>query len=105
MIDIVLKKYPMSIVSTGHATGAGEKGNNLVCCAVSTLIYTLVEALSAANVNFSDSMADGYADITICPRPAKMFEADTIFQTIISGLTALADQNPEYITLRKEYDD
>ena len=105
MIDITIEKYPMRLLSTGHATGAAEPGENLVCCAVSTLVYTLAEALSASGVNFSDSLADGYADITLCPRPAKMFEADVMFNTIIVGLKALADQYPEYITLRKEYEE
>ena len=105
MIDIVLKKYPMQLKCIGHATGAGEPGENLVCCAVSTLVQTLDEALAAAGIYFSDSIEDGYADITLSPRPAKMYEADIIFQTIITGLICLADQYPEFITLRKEYED
>ena len=105
MIDIVLEKYPMRLKCTGHATGAGEPGENLICCAVSTLIYTLDEALAAAGIPVSDSIDEGYADITLSPRPAKMYVADIIFQTIITGLICLADQYPEFITLRKEYED
>jgi uncharacterized protein YsxB (DUF464 family) len=105
MIDIVLEKYPMRLKCTGHATGAGDQGQNLVCCAVSTLIYTLDEALDEAGIPFSDSIEEGYADITLSPRPAKMYVADIIFQTIITGLSCLAEQYPEYITLRKEYED
>ena len=94
----------MRIISRGHASGAGEPGQNLVCCAVSTLMYTLVEASDQMDINASVSCDDGFMDVTFTPRPAKAYEADMIFRTIISGLMSLASQYPDYIHLRKEYD-
>lgn len=104
MIWIDISKYPMRIISRGHATGAGDPGFNLVCCSVSTLMYTLVEAGDQMDINSSVAADDGFMDVTFTPRPAKAYEADMIFRTIISGLVSLASQYPDYIYLRKEYD-
>lgn len=104
MIWIEITKYPMRIICKGHADGAGEPGNNLVCCSVSTLMYTLVESARAMDINYTSSEDFGFMDVTFTPRPARSFEADIIFKTIISGIVALASQFPEFIHLRKEYD-
>lgn len=104
MIYIEITKYPMRIKSMGHADGAGELGENLVCCSVSTLMYTLVEAARAMDIPYSCIENTGFMDVTFTPRPARAEKADIIFKTIISGLVALASQYPEFILLRKEYD-
>ena len=104
MIWIEITKYPMRIVTKGHAVGAGDPGRNLVCCAVSTEMYTLVEAAKSMDVPCPYEEEDGFMDVIFTPRPAKAFEADIIFKTIISGLVALGTQYPEYIMIRKEYD-
>ena len=104
MIYIDISRYPMMIQSKGHADGAGEPGENLVCCAVSTLMYTLVETANAIDIPYSSKEDFGFMDVVFNPRPSKSFEADIVFKTIISGLVALASQYPEYILLRKEYD-
>lgn len=104
MIWIDVSKYPMRILSRGHADGAGDPGNNLVCCAVSTLMYTLVEAANTMDIPYSSKEELGFMDVTFTPRPAKAYEADMIFKTIISGLVALASQYPDHIFIRKEYD-
>ena len=105
MIDIEITRNPMRIHCTGHATGAGDPGENLVCCAVTTLIYTLDEALYAESINCTDEIEGGYADIILLPRPAKSQDAETIFRTICTGLKCLAEQYPDFISFRKEYDD
>lgn len=104
MIWIDVSKHPMRIASRGHADGAGEYGNNLVCCSVSTLMYDLIEAANAMDIPYTLKEDFGYMDVTYTPRPARAYDADIIFKTIISGLVALASQYPEYIHLRKEYD-
>lgn len=104
MIDISITKYPMRIVSKGHATGAGEPGNNLICCSVSTMIYNGAEGASFLDINHSFETADGYADLTFNPRPARAYDAEIVFKTIMAGLLSLAQQYPEYIRVRKEYE-
>jgi uncharacterized protein YsxB (DUF464 family) len=104
MIKVEISRHPLRIASKGHAVGAGDPGFNLVCCSVSTLMYTLVEAADAMDIPNTCKLDDGFMDVTFTPRPAKAFEADVIFKTIFAGLVALATQYPDYIYLRKEYD-
>ena len=98
MISIDITKDPVRIVSKGHATGAGLAGANLVCCAVSTLMYTLLSAADEKGIVSSFSMADGFMDITL-------ERDDGSVGTVLSGLESLASQYPAYITIRKEHAD
>ena len=88
----------MRIVTKGHATGAGLAGANLVCCAVSTLMYTLLSAADDKGIVSGITLADGFMDISIKDDP----EAECMMTTVTSGLESLAAQYPECITIRKE---
>ena len=88
----------MRIVAKGHATGAGLAGANLVCCAVSTLLYTLLSAADEKSIVSGISVADGSMDLSIKDDP----EAECMMATVVSGLESLALQYPESITIRKE---
>jgi uncharacterized protein YsxB (DUF464 family) len=95
MIDARI--YEESIVITGHA-GAGPVGHDLVCCAVSTLVHTLIislEELTEATV-YSD-IREGYASIGIPPETRSQ-TAQTLIDGFICGLEALADSYPENIS-------
>ncbi len=97
-IYIESTKDPLRIVSRGHATGAGLAGSNLVCCAVSTLLYTLLSAADEKGLVSGVSMADGFMDISIGDDP----EGECMVRTVVTGLESLASQYPAYISIRKE---
>lgn len=98
MITIEIKKEPLRIVSRGHATGAGLAGANLVCCAVSTLLYTLLSAAEDIGALSDVSLADGFMDLAIGPGE----RAACMVHTVVTGLESLAAQYPAYITIKKE---
>lgn len=87
----------------GHA-GSGEKGSDLICAAVSTLVLTL-----AAN---TDSMVregwitapvirltDGAALICGDPKPEYLEAVKLVFVSLCTGFQVLAEKYPEYVTI------
>ena len=80
MIEIKIK--PREVVIKGHA-GSDKKGKDLVCCAVSTLYYSLVANLLVNAKDKSDieyDGEDGYARVKAltfnreCHRSFKFFK-------------------------------
>ena len=87
----------------GHA-GSAEKGKDLVCAAVSTLVLTL-----AAN---TDRMAragwvtepvirlgEGDALIRCDPQPDYRAAVELVFGSLCQGFCLLADKYPEYVKI------
>ena len=72
----------------GHA-GAGEAGNDPVCAALSTLMYTLLEALPAEGVE--RYLADGYCRVRGGDRET--------YEVIAAGLRLLAAEYPAHVCL------
>lgn len=96
------ERSPMSIEAKGHASGAGDPGKNLVCCAISTLMYTIMEAADELHIYAESKMDDGYAYIVLLPRGQRYEAANILYETIMTGLRHLAEQYPEFILMRKE---
>ena len=90
----------MEILVDGHA-GSAEKGEDLICAAISTLANTLQAVLT-----IQDEMHGG----TVWNKEKPFFHAwvksDTdlkaqafvIMETIATGYAVLAEQSPEYVT-------
>ena len=86
---------------TGHAKSA-EPGHDLICCAASTLVYTL-----GANVaNMADAgqvrnpvikTLEGEAEICCNPRHNLKASVTLVFDSVCVGLELLANQYPEYV--------
>ncbi len=102
MINIEIRHgCPMYVKANGHATGAGPEGNNLVCCAISTLMFTMASAAEELDINAAAEMDKGYAKITMDPSGEDYETACVLFKTITTGLRALAKQAPEYILIEE----
>ena len=90
--------------ASGHAGRAQSRRNDLICCAVSVLTQTCVNALEAvAGVMPEVSLSDGYLR---CMLPEGMDEkADTaaqiIFRTVLQGLTDIEKTNPKKIRIQQ----
>ena len=71
---------------SGHA-GAGEPGRDLVCAALSTLMYTLIAALPGAEV----TMGDGRCRVSGGEAGA--------YAVIAAGARLLAEAYPQFVRL------
>jgi uncharacterized protein YsxB (DUF464 family) len=82
---------------TGHAEFA-SKGNDIVCSAVSILMYTFADAAERiAGCELSVIDTEEYmVYIKQCSSREKFL---TIAETIITGISSLANQYPENVTL------
>lgn len=79
------------LTAVGHA-GAAPKGADLVCCAVSTLIYTLAAGITGEK-EARISLSAGRAHISCTPNR----QARAVFSCILKGLTLLAAEYPQYV--------
>ena len=93
MINIKFNPNTFTLDITGHA-GHGEKGEDIVCSAISTLFYTLGEVLYesremlAEDIIFSDGDGNGHLSC----KPKAKYEANVslIYWTILTGFDLVA---------------
>lgn len=87
---------------SGHAN-MEEKGKDIVCASVSTLVYTLCRTLSDAQEQgiLEDLIVEaksGKAHVKCVPKEDYEPNVDTIFMTIFNGFDALAESYPDYVS-------
>lgn len=88
MIKIKFTPKTFTLDITGHA-GHGKKGEDIVCAAVSSLFYTLGEALLSSDAMLQEPMVfcddDGKGHLSC--KPKKEYEANIslIYWTILKG--------------------
>ena len=104
MINIVFKPNTYELEITGHA-GHDVKGKDIVCAAVSTLFYTLGQALAANENNLDDELVfkdeEGHGYIRGIPNPMYA-DADIMYGTIFCGFKMLANQYPGNVSFKVE---
>ncbi len=92
-IQIKAKHGHVSIDVSGHANAA-PKGEDVICAGVSTLLLTLCEALTRANVQDYDyRLGEGDAHIEFQKNKA----SKPILFTVMCGFKFLADSYPQYV--------
>ena len=91
--------------ASGHAGAARIRGYDLVCCAVSALTQTGVNALCAvAQVTPEAKVSDGYLRC-ILPEgldEAQMDRAQIVLRTIMTGLTDIQKIYPNLIRIQQK---
>ena len=102
MIEVIYYRSYNRVTVKGHAKSA-EPGHDLICCAASTLVYTL-----AANVaNMADNgqvrqpilkTLEGDAEISCTPRHNLKASVTLVFDSLCMGFALLANQYPDYIS-------
>ena len=103
MINIEFNPKTFTLDITGHAEH-GEKGEDIVCAAISTLFYTLGEALYKSNhmmaedIVFSDEDGNGHLSC----KPKEEYEANVslIYWTILTGFELVSKNYKENLNLR-----
>ena len=92
-------------LASGHAGGKKIRGYDLVCCAVSALTQTGVNALEAvAKTTPAVEVKDGYLR---CILPERMTaeqsdKAQIVLQTVMTGLTDIQKIYPNLIRIQQE---
>lgn len=117
MIDITIDREGHEITAAGHA-GYGERGSDIICSAVSTLLHTLAsyitlhgELLCSEPVVECD---DGYMVISFVPKPETSSksltgstdrgELEAVFGVICHGLREIGKQYGAYVKVSEEYE-
>lgn len=102
MIEIKFKPETMTVKVSGHA-GQAEKGQDIVCSAVSALFYTLAQAvLISRDVLEEDPLIitnDG--DGMVACKPKEGFEGviQRTYWTILTGFDLLTQEYKDYVSL------
>lgn len=101
MTEITYTKDAFIMTCRGHA-GAGDLGNDLICCAVSTLAETLAAALAEKSIHRAIEFDEdsGLIFVQAFPEKGKAQETENIFDTVAAGLAGIARENPEYVRFR-----
>lgn len=113
MIAVSIKKDDQGLINgfrcSGHA-GYCKKGSDIVCAAVSALVFTSVLALEKLlelplTVNQDDdggivdccwvNVSEGYDN-------KRVYETDLIIKVMLLGLTEIQQQYPEFLRIEVE---
>ena len=92
-------------MAAGHAGGRKQRGYDLVCCAVSALTQTGVNALcSVAGVEPQTQVSDGYLR---CILPDGMSadvqaRAQIVLETVLQGLSDVSNIYPNLLRIQHE---
>ena len=105
MINITFKPKTLELLLEGHAEYS-EKGEDIVCAAISTLFYTLGQALIDSEEMlteepiFKDEEGKGY----LCCKPKEEYNGNIVrtYWTILVGIQLMADQYEKYIKFKVE---
>ena len=103
MINITFNPKSLELKAEGHAKH-GKKGEDIVCAAISTLFYTLGEALHQSEymmtgpVVFEDN--DGMGYIKCSPKEEYMGNVTRTYWTILVGMELVANNYPNNVTFQ-----
>ena len=106
MVEIRISMRTLELQVDGHA-GADEFGKDMVCCAVSVLIQTLVRNMEVAQVRgelqyLDKEIRDGHVYLMPHPYGWSLQNIVTAYRVIREGLRALSEQYEQYIRLEEE---
>lgn len=102
MIIITFNPKTFELDITGHAEH-GKKGEDIVCSAISTLFYTLGQALyeskhmMAEDIVFSDE--DGNGHLSCKPKAEYEANVSLVFWTILTGLNLVVENYRKNVKL------
>lgn len=103
MIAVTYHRRAFCLTIRGHA-GAGQKGRDLVCCAVSMLAHTLGENLRQMERHGRLRgcvilLEEGRGDIRCVPQPQFQGVCTLVFDTVVTGLKLLARDYPAHVKI------
>ena len=101
MIRVRYTPEKFRILVEGHA-GSAEKGRDLVCAAVSTLVLTLAENVARMKKagwleGHAVEIMAGKARIQCLPREEWKGASEVVFGAVFAGLELLGERWPEFV--------
>lgn len=97
MTTITIDTRDWAITAEGH-TGAGAAGLDQVCCAVSTLMQTLLYACRQMGYEMSHEKRDGYLRVQHVRGSGKLTEELLgAYRCTAMGLKMLSEAYPEHV--------
>lgn len=94
-IDYISTDNEFEIEVKGHA-GYAAMGNDIVCAAISVLVQTLLLHMDYVAEDYDAQIENGYVWIHGIGK-----DALASFHTIMTGLAAVAEQHPKYISIKE----
>ena len=102
MITITFRPNTLELEINGHA-GQNKKGEDIVCSAISTLFYTLGQALIDSEemleekITFKDEDGAGYLSC----KPKEEYKGNIVrsYWTILEGFRLVAENYKKYVKL------
>ncbi len=94
--------YDNYIISIeGHA-GFAQRGSDIVCAAISTITYTLLNAIRWAQDGDclyirTENVSDGSIYLEVEPYDFAKEKVDTIIETCLTGFSLIEEEYPDYI--------
>lgn len=96
MIRVVYEPESFRICAEGHAN-AGPQGQDIVCAAVSMLMYTLIASLARSGIDADVEEEPGMMLLSVTPEDFDRDYCRAIFDTVSAGLELLADKEPDHV--------
>ncbi len=106
-VDFTYNRSAFCLSVYGHARSA-PKGEDLVCCAASTLIYTAAQNAmrlyeQGALQQFPDAvLVSGNGQVSVKATAESKKQVEQMFRTIAVGFDMLARQYPDYVKFREK---
>ncbi len=88
---VFVRGSPNRLTLDGHA--GYRPGEDIVCAAISALVYALIGYLDSCGAAFEYDTGDGFATVE-CEGHEEAFDV------VISGLSQLAEEYPSHVSLR-----
>lgn len=104
-VCVYRKNHITEIEVSGHAEYA-ETGKDIVCSAVSTLCYTMLDWVrnSYDIIDFQNRVneTDGYFYLRAIPRPGSEDRVEPVLDAISNGWKLIADAYPDHVTFKEK---
>ena len=102
MINITFNPKTFTLDITGHAEH-GKKGEDIVCSAISTLFYTLAQALYESKEMLSEDIVfsdeDGNGHLSCKPKAEYEGNVSLIYWTILTGFDLVSKNYEKNVNL------
>lgn len=98
MTKVAYDRAELYLSMEGHA-GAGEKGDDLVCAALSMLMMTLERRMLDRAEQTAVTRAPGRFSIRCEAAPEREALCRESFDTVAAGLALLTENRPEHVSL------
>ena len=95
MISIQYKRDNLELQIAGHA-GYAEKGRDIVCAAVTALAGTLERCMKEAGEGSCE-----WKEGETCFTASGTENLRPCFETVVTGLKMLAEEFPDYVTIKE----